>query len=204
MSAPKSRRFRGQATEGRYEPMPLPTTAGTTCITEAEDKLIESLVNSPSFLAFLGAANETEARARMHLDEGPEATEKNELSQAELDVLWPFAMVMTDFEEEAYTQFQVASGPFFSDSGLLGVRLERKANESQSGAEDMRVMKNSAGAIMEEVNVQSATLGRLDVSRSQLAECWVDEVKSRGVKGAIIGAILLFGFGFGDVGGGSE
>lgn len=71
-----------------------PTTAGTTEYTQAEDRLVDSFASSSTFLAWVGAANPTSAKASIVCHVSPETTTDGETEQPSWSGKYPRIKIM--------------------------------------------------------------------------------------------------------------
>jgi hypothetical protein len=150
--------------------MPIP--AGTNCLTQAEDKLVTLLAQSTKVQAWLGAANETEARLRIHLDatSGPVREEYDTIDEGtEWSAIFPAIVVHVPEEGLAFDAEATSAGLYdYAVSGtLIADFYHVTPTEDITTAE--RQFKNYIGDILEELaSMIGAAIDRLSANRFSL------------------------------------
>lgn len=137
----------------------MSVTAGTNCLTQTEDKLAAMLANSSAFQTFVGAANATEAAAKIYFDDFPRPanTAEDEYTAAEWIGLHPCALIIPPESGEVFSFDQIANSGNRIDyimSTAFHVEFSKMA-ASANDQEESRLLKNSVGDIIDEVLTMS-------------------------------------------------
>lgn len=126
--------------------------AGDQILTKCEDKLRRCVSESPAFQSWVGAANSTEALARIYIGEVPDVSGAvDEFDAATWESKFPFAIIE---DTEGAIEFQHASdgGPYgYHYRTELIVAFEKGRDSSVVADQAHRDFKNMVQKIMAEV-----------------------------------------------------
>lgn len=136
--------------------------AGTNCITQAEDALIELLANSAAFRTFTGTANATAAKTKIYLYDVPAtAQDKDDYSSAEFVALFPCAIIGPPDEGQTLEGRYTANGVNYEYTVDLAfsVRFERQRGASDTDQVAVRKLCNAIGDVIDQLMLQSGNGG---------------------------------------------
>lgn len=140
---------------------------------DAITRLQNTLADCPEVQSFLGAANATEALARIHVDALPPPPEDAEAYDAAgMDALRPYVKLYFDDEFESFVYTSSASGQVSGDpggcweaGGVLVADFSRSSNSDVEPAASMREMRVHAGNFVREIAGRVEDEGMLNCQR---------------------------------------
>ena len=136
-----------------------PTIAGTSCLTIAEDRLVNSVANSSTFQTLVGAVSGAAAKSRIYLDEVPNANlDRDDWTQEEWDDLFPLCLITPPPDEPAIRYVHDANGTGFEyvRSYRFHVCFEQKANETLDAQDALREFKDTVDTIISDMLDQTS------------------------------------------------
>ncbi len=138
--------------------------AATGDISLAQDRVAQMLADSAAFRTFAGVATAEVARSDAIYCDGLPKPSGREYTPAELEALRPFALVFTE-TDDGFRLNCLAQG-VFQPSGRIIVLLERgvPAEDEDDVAKLDEYMRNSAGAILDDLTQMSGQEGYVDIS----------------------------------------
>lgn len=149
-------------------------TAPKGPISLAEEYLRSTLADVTAFRTWCGAANQSEALARIHNDGLPAPADLEDgYTKTELQSYAPYAIVETDEEDGYRMQFaSVGDGYNYAEGGKLILRLVQivAAGDKDDIEEAERKWKNSIGQIMAGLFEKAGGAGYLAITGLELAE----------------------------------
>jgi len=117
----------------------------------AQEYLRTALADCSTFQAWVGAADQAEALARIYHEALPAPANGNEYTLAELQAYRPFALIWTS-EQNGYSKRRLAVGTW-AESGRIMIRLEEDVDPqiANDPAEVARRFRNTIGQIIDEL-----------------------------------------------------
>lgn len=143
------------------------TTAASSCITLAEERIRDMLANCSTFQTWVGAANATAAKSSIYYDAVPRSDYMADTDPLSWNVsIRPFAIVWTE-NENGFSMTE-SSSDYYTPSGTIKVRLEQ--NTPSSSATDWeeadRLFKNTLGDIIRSGDSDNPGLLELSIART--------------------------------------
>lgn len=150
------------------------TTAASSCITKAEERVRDMLANCTQFQTWTGTANATEAKTRIYYDSLPLATDLDASPLAYNESLRPFALIYTSLESGFQMQELLGS------SGAVVIRFEQDVSTAtiRDYEETDRLFKNTVGKIIHSGDTDNPGLWELSITRAytQLTRITLDSL----------------------------
>lgn len=169
--------------------MAVPSTAGTCCWTQAEDKLADVLADCASVQTFLGEANKAAVLAgNLFIDTVGRVPE--EYAGPAWQALFPQIIVGTPGDNAGgliASRFATTSA---TTTGSLEIQIN-KLITAEYDPEEIRVYKNSVGAIIEEL----ITKWDMDIQAIQLDSYGSNAEQQHSGMGVIYGASFTVSWG---------
>lgn len=142
------------------------TAATNGPITCSQDAAKASLADCDAVRTLLGATDQAEALARIHVNYIPEPANSEHYTRAELDAIRPYVQVGD--AREGGGMDNIAQG-MAGLSGELDIWLEREIATDETDAAAVAAMQTTIGRVMEEmlINSESGDGGYIIVSRME-------------------------------------
>ena len=131
-----------------------PTVAGTNCITQSEDVLVDTIAGLAAFQAFTGTANSAAAKARIYVGDIPRTAEdQDHWTDAEIAAIYPCCIICPPPDgNEAQFRYTANSGFYdFTVNLRFLLRFERFVPASTDEQNVIRTIKNQVGDIAEDL-----------------------------------------------------
>ena len=115
------------------------------------DLLEQTLADSTAMRTFLGAANATEAKAKIFQDALPPPAAE-EYTRAEMEALRPYVVLSTEDAFAKYRKVRIATGCWTS-SGSIWAMVTRNVPEGETPEQAQQSFRTSIGSIIDELIV---------------------------------------------------
>ncbi len=133
----------------------------TAYLTDAENRLKAMLANCPAFQTFCGVASEAAALPRIFIDAVPEPSDKTVYTQAELQAIYPGALVYNDREAGGLVIANIAHPLTPATSGRVIAELVRPVPAGARATVD-GTLKSALNDILTDVVARHGQAGYLE------------------------------------------
>lgn len=155
-----------------------PSTAGSNFLTEAEDKLIDTLAALVKVQSWLGVGNATDAKARIYAQEIPRTIEdQDEWTADELEAIFPCVIIGPPEDAPEFELRHTADGApaweMIADVAF-SIRFERIRPTATDNQAELRALRNAIGDVLEDIVENNGNSGTFTFSTIRPAgACYV-------------------------------
>lgn len=139
-----------------------PTTAGTNCLTQVEDAIVELIANCSAFQTWVGAASATAAKTSIYVHDVPQKAttdSRDYYTEAETAALFPLVLIASPIDGIMQTWRATALDSGFSGTvnSALSLRFEALATADVDEQNAARLFMNAVGNIIDEMRTRTSS-----------------------------------------------